>query len=159
MHLKIIFWLIILSRPGIGSWVSVHVPRSLCLCQDFLGVFGVRSWSRIALDGVAENDGGGSRNVFVRMRTYGAVELDGWAAEMTESWGLECSVFSRSGQRHGSRVRRRGSRSDGVFESSLVNINWELVWGTETVGWFSCVLVYGWCSYVPQSCSLLHKLE
>ena len=55
-------------------------------------------------------------SVFVRMRAYGAVESDGWAAGMTESWGLECSVSSRSGQRHGSIERRRGVvGNDGVF--------------------------------------------
>ena len=27
------------------------------------------------------------------------------------------------------------------------------MWGTGTVGWFSCVRVYGWCSYGPRSCS------
>ena len=97
--------------------------------------------------------------VFVMMRADGVVESDVGAVGMTESWGLECSVFSRSGQRRGSRVRRRGgSRSDGVFESSSVSINEGLVWGMGTVGWFSYVRVYGWCSYGPRSCSLLHRL-
>ena len=33
-------------------------------------------------------------SVFVMMRTDGVVESDGMAVGMTESWGLECSVFS-----------------------------------------------------------------
>ena len=91
--------------------------------------------------------------------------MESWCLEwsvfvMTRADGVvECSVFSRGGQRRGSRVRRRGgSRSDGVFESSSVNINEGLVWGMGTVGWFSYVRVYGWCSYGSRFCSLLHRL-
>ena len=47
-------------------------------------------------------------SVFVMTRADGVVESDVGAVGMTESWGLECSVFSRSGQRRCRRVRWRG---------------------------------------------------